>query len=247
MSNAALAEPPPSASPAPPRSAPGAWFEEVPLVIPACAAEFEGFLDWAAADEFPPGLKASFFDHRLYLEHTVGDADTHGDLKDEIVRVLRNLAKRDRIGRAFGDGTLFVHRANGLGNEPDCLFCTTDTLNSGRARVVERRPGVGGPMTVQGTPDLMVEVVSRSSVEKDTVTLRREYFAAGVREYWILDGRDEPHAFDLLTRVGREADWAEAAADADGFRLSPVLGRRVRLDRGVAPGGGVEWDLRSQP
>ena len=240
---AATAVLPPPTADRPAVLPPWCRLEREPLVIPT---EFEAFLDWVAGDDFPEGMRASYLNHRLYLEDTVGDIDTHGGIKDEILRVLGNLAKAGSTGRAFGDDTLFVHRPNGLGNEPDVTYCTAESFTSGRVRVVERRPGVGGPMTVQGSPDLLVEVVSRSSVEKDTVTLRAEYLAAGVREYWVIDGRPEPHTFDLLTRDDGTVEWADAAVDAEGFRRSPVLGRRVRLDRGEAVGGGAAWDLLIQ-
>jgi Uma2 family endonuclease len=39
--------------------------------------------------------------------------------------------------------------------------------------------------------DLVVEVVSEDDPERDTVVKRREYAEAGIREYWVVDGRAE--------------------------------------------------------
>jgi Uma2 family endonuclease len=38
-----------------------------------------------------------------------------------------------------------------------------------------------------GAPDLVVEILSPSSVRYDKVTKYKKYLAAGVREYWIVD------------------------------------------------------------
>ena len=42
-------------------------------------------------------------------------------------------------------------------------------------------------MQFQGSPDLIVEVVSPDSQSRDRVTKFREYEAAGVLEYWLPD------------------------------------------------------------
>lgn len=39
----------------------------------------------------------------------------------------------------------------------------------------------------QGAPDLIVEVLSPSSIEKDLIVKRDIYEEAGVREYWVID------------------------------------------------------------
>ena len=149
-------------------------------------------------------------------------------------------------GEALFDGAMYAHRPDGTGSEPDGMFNLWETLRSGRVRYLPIEPG-GAALTVQGEVDLVMECVSPSSVGKDTVRLRAAYFAAGVREYWILDGRGGGLAFDLLTRTDDADGWTEAAPDADGYRVSPVLDRRVRIDRGTNPVGGVRWDVRLEP
>ena len=44
---------------------------------------------------------------------------------------------------------------------------------------------------VEGAPDLTVEVVSLSSIERDCLTKSVLYKSAGVREYWIVDPLSE--------------------------------------------------------
>ena len=53
--------------------------------------------------------------------------------------------------------------------------------------VHSERVGILGQVWVDGAPDIVVEVLS-SDRDRDLVNKRRLYAAAGVPEYWILDG-----------------------------------------------------------
>ena len=50
---------------------------------------------------------------------------------------------------------------------------------------------------------MVLEVVSDGSVRKDTVVLRRAYWEAGVREYWLVDARRDPPSFDILRSTSK--------------------------------------------
>ena len=57
--------------------------------------------------------------------------------------------------------------------EPDLI------VNCDRDRI--RRNGL------YGAPDLVIEILSPSTRQKDSIIKTRKYEAAGVREYWIID------------------------------------------------------------
>ena len=65
---------------------------------------------------------------------------------------------------------------------PDGLFFSHETLQASRLRLIAA-PG-GGWDELEGSPDMVLEVVSRSSAKRDMVTLREAYWKAGIREYW---------------------------------------------------------------
>ena len=215
----------------------------VPLVLPPRVTEIDPFLAWVSSDDFPPGLRASLIGGRLYLDLHMDDLFPHNALKTQVARAFGNLAAEVGLGRVFGDGALFAHRPDGTGNEPDAMLVTYETLRLDRVRLLPAAPERTA-LTVQGAVDLIVECVSPSTVDKDTVRLRAAYFSAGVREYWILDGRGGALTFTLLSRGDDAGDWAEVAADAGGARLSPVLNRRVRIDRITDPAGYPDWVVR---
>ena len=74
----------------------------------------------------------------------------------------------------------------------------------------------GRARRVGGEPDMVLEVVSDSSVHKDTVVLRQGYWQAGIREYWLVDARREPVYFDILRRTTK--GYAAASAMAGSSR-----------------------------
>jgi len=78
-----------------------------------------------------------------------------------------------------------------------------------------------------GSPDMVLEVVSPSSVEKDTVILRQLYWKAGVREYWLVDPRGLELHFDILRHAEksyvatrRQQGWLKSAVFGKSFRLT---------------------------
>ena len=122
------------------------------------------------------------------------------------------------------------------------MFCSWESLRAGR---VEYRPAskAGKELVeVAGTPDLVVEIISPSSVRKDTVRLRTAYFDAGIPEYWLIDARGKLVDFQLLKRTGKE--YVAVAPDAEGFRRSPTFACRFRIARKRNPIGGYSYRLR---
>lgn len=209
--------------------------------IPEDAFTYEGFLRWATSDGFPQCGRIDFLGGRLFIDMAAEEINSHVKLKQAIQSALDRFAREQDIGEVLSDGALFASEQAGSGSEPDAMLCTFEGLTTGRCRYVERDPGTGRHMSVQGSPDVIVEIVSNSSVRKDTRDLRERYFLAGVREYWIIDARGMAMTFHLLAR-GNE-DWSESLTDGDGFRRSAVLNRRVRIDRGASRIGTVKYDV----
>ena len=92
-------------------------------------------------------------------------------------------------------------------------------------------------------PDWVLEIVSESSVRKDTETLRDVYYRAGIREYWIIDARGETIVFQIL-RWSR-ADY-RATPRRGGWQRSRVFERSFRLERERDDLGLWEYTLHVQ-
>jgi Uma2 family endonuclease len=89
--------------------------------------------------------------------------------------------------------------------QPDILYLTAE--HKARAR-----------QTVEGAPDLIVEVTSPSSARIDRDEKLRLYVDAGVPEYWIVDPAARQISF-LVNPAGR----FEVALDLDGVYRSEIL------------------------
>jgi Uma2 family endonuclease len=98
-------------------------------------------------------------------------------------------------------------------------------------------------MELDGTPDMVVEIVSPSSIRKDTQLLRELYRQGGIPEYWLVDARAEPLRIEIL-RHG-SADY-ESALTPDGWSLSRVFGREFRLIRETDPLGQPQFALNAR-
>lgn len=196
--------------------------------IPSGAATLDGFRAWARSDHFPETLRASFINREIVLDMSPEETETHNKVKTEVSRGIGTLIRGLDLGEFYGDGTLLTNPAAQLSTDPDALFVTWESFEAGRARLVPRGDRPGPFVELEGTPDWVLEVVSRTSVRKDADWLRDAYHRAGVPEYWLVDARFDPIAFTLLRR---RRDRYVATSPRDGWLRSAVFGRRFRLDR----------------
>jgi Uma2 family endonuclease len=206
-------------------------WDDLSLVIPADAHTFEGFWRWVESDEFPETGRIDFLGGEIEADMSPEDLYTHGALKVEIVAVLVELVKRTGQGDVQSDRSGFRSPFATIAAEPDVIAVFRDSIESGRARLVPsgRRRGQDRILAFEGAVDLIVEIVSDSSVGKDFDRLPPFYARAGVRELWLLDARKADVRFDLLTL--QDGIYVPVPPDADGWRTSPCLGRDFRLLR----------------
>lgn len=69
--------------------------------------------------------------------------------------------------------------------------------------------------------DLVVEVVSEDDPDRDWVTKRAEYAAAGISEYWIADPRDR--TLTIFTLDSGMTDYREAGRYREGETAASLL------------------------
>jgi Uma2 family endonuclease len=199
------------------------------VIVPASAQTLEGFRAWALSEDFPERGRYSFLDGEVFIDLSPEELETHNKVKGEIGRVLLTLNKNTKLGSFYSDGALLTNEKANLSTEPDALFVTWEGLKAGRVRRVERKGEDRQYTELVGTPDWVLEVISDSSVRKDTKRLREEYHRADIGEYWLIDARGEKVEFQILLRG--ETDYESAAAERGGWLASRVFQRRFRLRR----------------
>ncbi len=82
---------------------------------------------------------------------------------------------------------------------------------------------------LEGAPDLIVEIVSDSSVRKDTKRLPKRNWQAGVREFWLVDARRDPVVFRIQQRG--ESGYEPAPSNAQSYQYSAVMDVWYKLER----------------
>jgi Uma2 family endonuclease len=128
------------------------------------------------------------------------------------------------LGLFLGDGLFWSNVQADVGGKPDATFASNEAFRSNRVRLIEGKDE--GYVELEGSPNVVIEVVSRSSVHKDKVLLRKAYWEAEVREYWIVDARKKPLTFDVLRHT---AKGYRATPLRDGWLKSIVFGKSFRF------------------
>jgi Uma2 family endonuclease len=100
-----------------------------------------------------------------------------------------------------------------------------------------------GHVEMEGAPDMVLEVVSDSSVHKDTQQLRGDYWEAGIREYWLVDARGDSLVFDILRHTPK---GYRATPKKDGWMKSNVFEKSFRLTQKINEHGDPEYTLEAR-
>lgn len=193
------------------------------ITVPEWVVDHESYRRWATSDEFPERGRFAFIAGRVWVDLEM-ERRLHNLIKVMVGAVLTGHVSRHDLGTYFGDGMLLSHPAAGLSTEPDGMFVSWASYESGAAAEVGGEPDDG--IEILGTPDMVLEVVSPSSVRKDTKDLFAAYWQAGLAEYWLIDPRGEAVDFTLFAR---QPQGYRAVKPVGGWRKSAVFGAAFRL------------------
>ncbi len=228
MSTVAL----PPTQPLSPVSARAAVVVQEKAFIPGWIGDLESYRQWAHSDAYPQTGWISYLNGEIWVDMDMEELFTHNQVKWAYSGALFNVLQNNPLGRFVPDRMLLSNLAANLSTEPDGLFFFWATLQSGRIRMVPGKKE--GYMELEGTPDMALEIVSQTSVRKDTEVLPKLYWKAGVQEYWLVDARKLEPKFDIL-RHGPDGYVNTAAVD--GWLPSAVFGRQFQLVRQTDPLG----------
>ena len=88
---------------------------------------------------------------------------------------IANYVRKNHCGEVFTDN-VDVHLPDGSMYKPDLFIVKS-----------ENESIINWEGTVHGVPDMVVEIISKSSRKKDTTIKKDTYELNGVKEYWIID------------------------------------------------------------
>jgi Uma2 family endonuclease len=199
------------------------------IAVPNWVTDIEAFRRWVDEDDYAQTHPVWWLKGEVWLDMSNEQVFTHVLVKTRIIAVLGQLAKGEERGLFLGGGLLLTNFAADISGNPDATFISNEALDSDRVRLIEGKRG--GYTEIHGSPDMVLEVVSNSSVQKDYEVLRQAYWEAGVREYWLVDARKEPLKFDILRHTAR---GYVATRRQDGWLRSAVFGKSFRLSQGLS-------------
>ena len=213
----------------PARALPARVVFEGELEIPPIT-NLEEFREWARSDQFPEHGRIDYIDGCIEVNPVTEDALSHGAPKTEIARVIANRVHEARLGQTYIDAIRVTCPAVALAVESDVVVVTHAAITDKKVRLVPgKSPQPRRYVELEGPPDLVVEVLSDSSVVKDTQRLFQQYFEAGVTEYWLTDARHDRLEFIIHHRG--KTGFRRAPRGKQGFQRSKVLGAGFRFER----------------
>jgi Uma2 family endonuclease len=132
----------------------------------------------------------------------------HNALVNFIRAILDTYCDKSDSGKVLGETFTMRFRDQRVAREPDIMVVTKAHLERLKDTYVE------------GAADLVVEVLSPESKERDTVEKFTEYANAGVGEYWVIDPNSQETAFYILNDDG---EFEVRQPDAEGNYHCAVL------------------------
>lgn len=211
------------------------------LTFPDSGCGLDEFRRWALSDESPNHAPVFYLAGEVWIDLSKEQIFSHNQVKLEFTCVLGTVAKKKRLGSYCSDGMLLSNAEADLSGKPDGIFVANDSFRSGKVLLIEGAES--GFVEMEGSPDMVLEVVSDSSVEKDTELLKELYWKAGIREYWLVDARGERLEFDIFRRTSR---GYLATPKTGGWMTSVVFKQSFRLTRRIDELGHPEFTLKSR-
>jgi Uma2 family endonuclease len=205
--------------------------------VPDWVRDLNSFRKWRHSGVLPDEFPVHFISGRVWVDTEVEEVFSHTRVKQSLNYFLDGYIRQNKLGVYYPDGVLLTNDDAELGVEPDAMFVARSQFENGR---VEFRAGRKAKATeMVAAPDLVVEIVSPSSVKKDTIFLKQAYHAAKIPEYWLIDGRGDRVRFDI--HIWAEDGYIVAEPDG-GWKHSEVFQKEFRLVR-VQEFGMIDYTL----
>ncbi len=203
-------------------------FDDAEVRIPEWVRDRPSFHRWLLSDDFPETGRICFLAGEVWADMSKEQLFSHNQFKQEFNLVLGGFVKSGKLGRWFPDGALLGNAEVDFTAQPDGTFVSRAAFAAGKVRCVEAAKE--GYLELEGSPEMVFEAISDSSVRKDTVLLRDLYWQAGIQEYWLVDVRGDRLSFEVLrwtpkgyTSVRRQNGWIKSEVFGKSFKLSRIF------------------------
>ncbi|GBC95775.1 hypothetical protein HRbin16_01572 [bacterium HR16] len=152
--------------------------------LPPGKISYEQFLEWLDEDTW-----AEWVDGEVELMSPV--SLQHSDVLAFLISLLRVYVSTKGLGVVVTEPFQMKTGADLPGRSPDILF-----VSAARRGLLQRT-------YLDGPADLVVEIISPESEQRDRVQKFSEYERGGVREYWLIDPEKRLAEFYVLNEEGK--------------------------------------------
>ncbi len=135
-------------------------------------------------------------------------SNIHQRIGNLLFRILSDFVETGDLGQVFQAEFQMKLPAHRAGREPDIFFIAHEKLAKLKTNYFD------------GPGDIVVEIISPESIERDRVTKFEEYQEAGVQEYWLIDPLNQQVNFFELNTQGQ---YHAAYIEVNGTYRSKVL------------------------
>jgi Uma2 family endonuclease len=136
----------------------------------------------------------------------------HQKIANRFFAALDRFVLINNLGEVNGD--VDVHLGD-MVVAPDVFFIAKDRLN------------IIGELNIQGAPDLVVEILSPSTVVHDKKKKSQIYLEHGVKEYWLVD--PDLQLVEVLIAGEKEWRWAGVFDQEDVLTTALLPGLELNL------------------
>lgn len=122
----------------------------------------------------PPGFRYELIEGQLYMSPS--PSFWHQNSLGELFALMKTFVREHQLGTVvFAPMDVVIDRGETQTVvQPDLIFISNE-----RKGIIKR--------IIEGAPDLLVEILSASTAQRDRITKTALYISNGVREYWIVD------------------------------------------------------------
>lgn len=172
---------------------------------------FEAYLDWqpeGGLTEWVAGEGIQF----------MPASNAHQRIVNLFIALLSFFVDAKQLGKVFSGPFTMRVSPEGNGREPDVFV----VLNGNAGEETEK--------AFIGAADIVIEVVSTDSVQRDRLEKFDEYEAAGVKEYWVIDPRPNRNRADFYQRDTTGRFYSIPLIDGYIFRSRVLSGFWINTD-----------------
>ena len=137
----------------------------------------------------------------------------HQRISRELELLLGNFVKRNKLGEIL-DAPFDVHLGEDV-VQPDILF-----ISKGRSEIITEEE-------IHGAPDLVIEIFSPTTAERDRTYKKTLYARHRVREYWMVDPEKKTIQVMTLGKAGFESFGTHGKTDTLKSPIFPALSIKV--------------------